>query len=631
MKYHKLYIIVTIIGVSPIFAQPVNDECTGAIPIFGEGVFPFDSTAATTGGRSDCGGIPNDVWFCWTAPQSGPLPRFRNVTVDTCGRTMVDTKISWYWFCECLGQVQSCNDDACGYQSRSTFEIVEGESYLIRIGTHPGATDETSGGVGTFVISFDEFLGESCTVTDEACQPPDRWDALLSDGLTASVADSFTPASTGFLNSVCWWGAYLDGVEECFIGAEDFFEVRYYLDVDGLPGPLIAGPFRQENLGLSLETRKRTTHMLMETSAEFEYRATHEPIPLLGGQTYWMEIVNDVPGDCDWYWEVGRGKDRRAVQDGPSSGAIDGYDATDVHRKDMASCANIALGEIPLTVTAPANDECDLAQPVADGDVVRFDTSAATTSHVPTDSTFDCLINQTCFPLGDQVVHADVWYELAPSCPAQVTVETCESLFDTKLAVYEADECGEIGVGDLIAVNDDDCAPAGWPVPQPLEDSGQSVEGETASRDTGDCFVPHDYPGCDTEVCESIVCLMFPWCCGQVWYNECARLAIHSCRDSIGDGLQSRVEFRAEAGQTYRIRVGGYRGDAGPGTLALELGPPMPTVATMGSDAVALLDCLTGPAAPISGDGCCPLQDFNGDSHVDLLDFATFSRMSVLP
>ena len=61
-----------------------------------KGDFPYDNNAATTGGEGQSNslcfafgtsGVNNDVWFDWTAPDSGDL------TVTTCG-VSVDTKIA---------------------------------------------------------------------------------------------------------------------------------------------------------------------------------------------------------------------------------------------------------------------------------------------------------------------------------------------------------------------------------------------------------------------------------------------------------------------------------------------------------------------------------------------------------
>jgi hypothetical protein len=53
----------------------------------------------------------------------------------------------------------------------------------------------------------------------------------------------------------------------------------------------------------------------------------------------------------------------------------------------------------------------------------------------------------------------DVWFRFAPGCPGRTSVDTCLSpeTWDSKLAIFEADHCGEIGSGTLVACSDDSC------------------------------------------------------------------------------------------------------------------------------------------------------------------------------
>jgi len=135
-----------------------TDACVDALPIYGEGTFPFDNTGATTDGpdHTACvafgeAGIAMDLWYCWTASCSA------FVTVKTCGQTTVDTKIAVYAGCACPptdDDLLACNDDFCGLQSSVTFLAETGETYLIRVGSYPGA----GAGSGTFAVTC---LGES--------------------------------------------------------------------------------------------------------------------------------------------------------------------------------------------------------------------------------------------------------------------------------------------------------------------------------------------------------------------------------------------------------------------------------------------------------------------------------------
>ena len=143
---------------APLLAAPLlatlaaaqgSDDCTTAQVIAGTGVFNFDNSAATTDGVPDplClafgnDDIENDVWFEWTAPTDS---FFR---VDTCGQTGVDTKIA-VLETDCSGATIACNDDSCSLQSSVGFMATAGSTYMIRLGTFPGA----AGGTGTFTIT----------------------------------------------------------------------------------------------------------------------------------------------------------------------------------------------------------------------------------------------------------------------------------------------------------------------------------------------------------------------------------------------------------------------------------------------------------------------------------------------
>jgi len=135
-------------------AQPFNDFCDQPELIAGYGTFFFDLSFATTDGlpNASCLFFGNDqigydTWFCWTAPESGP------VFLETCSQTTTDTKIAVYDGCSpCpeMGGILACNDDACSLQSRVDWFAVEGQSYMIRLGTWPSVT---SAGSGTFTIA----------------------------------------------------------------------------------------------------------------------------------------------------------------------------------------------------------------------------------------------------------------------------------------------------------------------------------------------------------------------------------------------------------------------------------------------------------------------------------------------
>ena len=163
-----------------------SDSCAGAQPVAGLGLFAFDNTVATTDGAPDplCDyfgqqDVDQDVWFTWVAPSDGIF------TVETCGLTAVDTKIGIYDG-SCAGAVLACNDDSCGsLQTSLSWNGTGGNTYLIRLGTYPGAV----GGTGQFdlreeVPTLNPANGHRYMVVDQAL----AWDAA-SAAAQAAVYD----------------------------------------------------------------------------------------------------------------------------------------------------------------------------------------------------------------------------------------------------------------------------------------------------------------------------------------------------------------------------------------------------------------------------------------------------------
>lgn len=116
---------------------PEHDNCA-APKRLGFGRIPFTTRNCNTDGPlliTECsdvqtgGAFTNDVWFVCTAP-------FDNgIAVSTCGHAGFDTRLAVYDACN--GMLLACGDDAFGCPggtSRTAFQGVAGESYLIRVG-----------------------------------------------------------------------------------------------------------------------------------------------------------------------------------------------------------------------------------------------------------------------------------------------------------------------------------------------------------------------------------------------------------------------------------------------------------------------------------------------------------------
>lgn len=374
-------------GVSSALASiPPNDNCASSTAIAGPGTFNFDNSMATLDGGAHVacidaavdpiGTIDHDVWYCWTAPCTGP------VVIQTCNQTTVDSKLAVYDGCTCpatSANLLGCDDDGCGtgsfLQSRRTFLAETGQNYLIRLGTYPGDIGDPNnpnddlppapGGVGSFSVTC---LNPPCSQPDANCQEINAFNGSLSNQLNSIVADNFEPASSGTITNVCWWGSY--GSDNPPVS--DSFRIRYFTNnASNLPGTAInVTPFQQgSNLTVSGPVE---TVVLGADYPIFEFSATHAGIPVILGQTYWIEISNNLAGADNWYWQQGFGEDRLSLQDGAKQGLpldpIDGYTAADSVDSDMAFCAGVPIVQPPPTSPClTATNSCCAASATEEG------------------------------------------------------------------------------------------------------------------------------------------------------------------------------------------------------------------------------------------------------------------------
>lgn len=116
-------------------------------------------------------------------------------------------------------------------------------------------------------------------------------------------------------------------------------------------------------------------------------------------------------------------------------------------------------------------------------------------------------------------------------------------------------------------------------------------------------------------------------------YNEAVACNDDACGSS-DLALQSQVDVSVREGERYLIRVGGYRGATGVGTLTLDFVPP-----SSGKlfDYATLARCFTGSCStdacepPIYSGTCCGSADFDRDGDVDLEDYEQLRAVLVGP
>lgn len=443
----------------------LNDDCaTAQTLIAGEGAFPFNNSLATEDGpdHAACNSfnelsIESDVWFCWTAQTDC------QAMLTTCDQTTVDTKIAVYDGCACpkvLDDPLDCNDDGCqggGVQSSVTFAATASQSYLIRLGTFPGA----SGGTGTFSITCAPAV--LCTQPDANCQGNDADVLNLSNDVNFRIADGFSPVTNGSVTDVCWWGAYFNGVNgDCVPIPQDSFRITYFDDAGGQPGSPLAVFSQTPQAGEQLLnlTGASETGALTNDLKEFQFTASHAAVNVAAGQCYWIQITNDSSGsaDCFWFWEhavqagapSGGNGDGRIFQDGDPP---DGYGVEDVVLDDQAFCLNLELGAPGTCLPPPpSNDDCPNATVLTQDGVYMFETTGATTDGPPEPT---CgFPNNPDMTAQDQITQ-DIWFDYTATCTGTVEVSLCGSPFDTTLALYDGHDCPPLS--QPIVCNDDFC------------------------------------------------------------------------------------------------------------------------------------------------------------------------------
>ena len=117
---------------------------------------------------------------------------------------------------------------------------------------------------------------------------------------------------------------------------------------------------------------------------------------------------------------------------------------------------NGASGNYVLHV-GPGNDDCSEAQPVSIGSY-PFDNTLATT---------DGPVLNTCSNGGaDTQVNGDLWYSFVAPASGTLTVDTCGSTFDTKMAMYANLPCS--GRSTYLACSDDNCGVRQSKIVQPV-------------------------------------------------------------------------------------------------------------------------------------------------------------------
>jgi hypothetical protein len=144
-------VVVAIAGTTiaaAAYAQPANDSLANPISIGVPGLASGTTATATNdfGLVGSCGNsaYAKDVWYRFDCTTS------QTVEFATCNVTSFNSVLQVFTISELgLGTEVTCNDNACGTQSRVNFPAVAGTSYMIRV-----AGSGTSSGTFTLTTSI---------------------------------------------------------------------------------------------------------------------------------------------------------------------------------------------------------------------------------------------------------------------------------------------------------------------------------------------------------------------------------------------------------------------------------------------------------------------------------------------
>jgi hypothetical protein len=477
-------------------AEASSDDCASATAV-GEGVFPYDTTNATSDGPNPCASVGSrNVWFRYTASASG------NTTVSTCasdfGPNDQQSVVAVYSG-TCGAPVNiTCSFSGCGLGSSATFAATAGQSYLIQIGG--GCDDCTSDGQLTIVSDAGPPANDGCgspRLIGEGVHPISNVGATLDGVATCAATASdvwflYVPPMSG-LAEILTCGSAFDTVLTVFDGATCASPELACSDDDcrtqsSLLVPVVGmQPYLIQVAGAAASVRgpitgvgKLAVHVLNRPVNDDCADATavgEGAFPFTN-----VDSTTDGPQDCEdltrdvWFLYTPSVTGLATITASGFDTILSVYEggcgtlAQIGCNNDYASVA--ATVNVPVTAglplrmlvggngaaqgsgslvisaaAAPGNDACGSAQAVGIG------TTAFTTRGASTDGPAP-----TCVVPTDQI-HNDVWFSFTSPGAGDVVIGTCGSLFDTLLAVYPG-MCPEGDVAELVC-DDDSCADGG--------------------------------------------------------------------------------------------------------------------------------------------------------------------------
>ena len=394
-----------------VFTPAANDDCTNPTAISGAGTFLFDQTTATTGAEGqneyicyDFGSsaIDNDVWFAWTSPTTDTY------SVETCNLTSTDTKISVYPGSSCPVASTSigCNDDNCGLQSSVWFSATSGSTYMLQVGTFPGATGG-SGSINLYPIILPP---------NDDCATPD---AISGSGTFTFDNTLSTTGAEGQVESICYaYGTSAVENDVWFAWTSDF-----------------TGPGRVTTC----------TGQLVDTRVAV-YAGSSCPSP---GSA--LDCNDDMSSGCT-----------TCSSNGFASEVYFSATTGSQYMIQIGTFPNATGGTGSFTVetfTAPPahpHDECATAQVISGSGSFYVDTGGSSFATCAATTGIDSQNEALCYAFGTSAVNNDVWFEWTSQGTGLATVSACGMSWDTKISAHPGGACPPVP-GTSLACNDDTC------------------------------------------------------------------------------------------------------------------------------------------------------------------------------
>jgi hypothetical protein len=277
--------------------------------------------------------------------------------------------------------------------------------------------------------------------------------------VATGAADNFNPTASGDVTGICFWGSYVNFVAGALSAPPattiQSFRIRYYADGGGFP----CEPIATFIVGGPNATAGATVTRVQNGGAAglqvFRYSVAHPPVPVTGGQCFWVEVADNTPNIVQtFHWlsentDSGRGDNKHAERFVRGTYAPEDIGGT----KDMVFCLNLALNTSPncnQNISTPSNDDPGSATALTIG------AAAVPASNVGANP-------DVAPPCLSEIVDADgVWFSVTGNGQSLSVSTDGSRCLDTRVIVYDAtgfDMTSDPASLLCVAANDDD--PAG--------------------------------------------------------------------------------------------------------------------------------------------------------------------------